>query len=127
MMSIISDAIIGGIAWEAFSKTVGFYAQEVNDFALSVYIKQQLKAIGEIEDVSDKEIEEIADIIETTVAETPEEIRQIDNSTKQKEAFEEYIKRSLKNKNIYAKNYFEKIVAKDKATINFNFGDTLPK
>jgi hypothetical protein len=123
-MAVISDAIIGGIVWEAFSKTVSFYAKEANDFAISVYIKQQLKAIDELGDASDKEIKEIANIIETTVVETPEEIKQIDNLTEQKEAFEEYIKNSPKIRNITAENYYEKIIVNGDA---FFGGGSIPK
>ena len=117
-MAVISDAIIGGIAWEAFSKSVAFYNQKINDFVLRVYIEQQLKALEQLESTSDEKIEEITDIIETTVLETPDEIKQIEEPTEQKEAFQEYVKNNTSIRNITAKNYFEKIV--NKGTMNFN-------
>lgn len=118
-MSVITDAIIGGIAWEAFSKSVKFYAGEINDFALRVYIAHQLRALEELEGASDEKIEEATDIIEATVVETPDEIKQIDDERERKAAFEKYIDNST-IKNITAKNYFEKIVVKDGGIVNFN-------
>jgi len=119
-MSVISDAIIGGIAWEAFSKSIAFYAEGVNDFVLRVYIAGQLKALEELEGASSDEIEEVTDIIETTILETPEEIKQIEDIKEQEEAFKKYIKDNATIRNITAKNYFEKIVVKDGGVINFN-------
>jgi len=92
-MPVIQDAIIGGIAWEAFSKSIAFYNEEVNDFVLRVYIARQLRAL---EKVSDKKIEETAEIIEATIIETPEEIKKIEDNQEQKEAFEKYFKKTIK-------------------------------
>ena len=116
-MVVISDAIVGGIAWEAFSKSLSFYAEGVNDFALRVYIAQQLRALEQLEGVSDEKIKEYTDIIETTVIETPEEIKEIEDKEEQEKEFKEYVKNNTTIRNITAKNYFEKIV--NKGTMNF--------
>jgi len=119
-MPVIQDAIIGGIAWEAFSKSVAFYNEEINDFVLRIYIAQQLRALEQLEGVSDEKIEETAEIIEATILDTPEEIKNIDNKEEQEESFKEYINKNTTIRNITAKNYFEKIVVKDGGTVNFN-------
>ena len=119
-MAVISDAIVGGIAWEAFSKSLTFYAEGVNDFALRLYIANELRALDALEGVSDEKIEETADIIEATIVETPDRIKQIEEPKERQEAFEEYIKKSSSIRNITAKNYFEKIIVKDGGTVNFN-------
>jgi len=95
-MAVISDAIVGGIAWEAFSKSLSFYAEGVNDFVLRVYIAGQLRALEQLEGVSDEKIEEVTDIIEATIVETPESIKQIGEPNEQKEAFEDYFKKTIK-------------------------------
>jgi len=123
-MAVISDAIIGSIAWEAFSKSIAFYAEGANNFVLRVYIAQQLKAMENVEAFSPKQLEEMTDVIEATIIETPEEIKQMDEP---KEAFEEYFKKTPAVRNITAENYFEKIVVKGNATANFNFGGANPK
>ena len=105
-MPVITDAIIGGIAWEAFSKSLSFYAEGANDFLLSIYISQQLRALEQLEGASDEQIEEVTDIIEATVIETPDEIKQIEEPTEQKEAFQKYVKNNTNIRNITAKNYF---------------------
>jgi hypothetical protein len=92
-MPVIQDAIIGGIAWEAFSKSVAFYNEEINDFVLRIYIAQQLRAL---EGVSDEKIDETAEIIEATILDTPENIKKIENHQEQKEAFEKYFKKTIK-------------------------------
>ena len=117
-MSVISDAIIGGIAWEAFSKSITFYAEGVNDFVLRVYIAGQLRALEELEGVSDEKIEEVTDIIEATIIETPEKIKEIEDKEEQEKEFKKYIENNPTIRNITAKNYFEKIV--NKGTMNFN-------
>ena len=119
-MAVISDAIVGGIAWEAFSKSLSFYAEGVNDFALRVYIAQQLRALEQLEGVSDEKIEEVTDIIEATIVETPEKIKEIEDKEEQEKEFKEYIENNTSIRNITAKNYFEKIVVKDGGTVNFN-------
>jgi len=123
-MAVISDAIVSGIAWEAFSQSYGFYSEKINDFVLRVYIAQQLKAMENFEEFSSKQLEEMTDVIETTVIETPEEIKQMDDP---KEAFQKYFKEKPAIRTITAENYFEKIVVKDNATANFNFGGGSPK
>jgi hypothetical protein len=126
-MAVILDAIIGGIAWEAFSKSLSFYAEEANNFVLRVYIAQQLKALEQLEGATPKQIEEVTNIIETSIVETPEEIKQIKEPQKQKEAFEAYFKENPNVRKIQAENYFESIVAKDGGTVNLNFGGSTPK
>ena len=116
-MPVITDAIIGGIAWEAFSKSLSFYTEGANDFVLRVYIAQQLRALEELEGASIEKIEEATDIIEATIIETPESIKQIEEPKEQKEAFQKYIKNKTTIRNITAKNYFEKIV--NNGTMNF--------
>ena len=116
-MPVITDAIIGGIAWEAFSKSMAFYAEGTNDFVLRVYIAQQLKALEQLEGVFAEKIDEVTDIIEATIVETPDSIKEIEDVKEQKEAFEKYIDNTI-IRNITAKNYFEKIV--NKGTMNFN-------
>ena len=118
-MPVITDAIIGGIAWEAFSKSMSFYAEGANDFVLRAYIAQQLRALDQLEGVSSEKIDEVTDIIEATIVETPDSIKEIEDFKEQKEAFEKYID-NTKIRNITAKNYFEKIVVKDGGTVNFN-------
>ena len=117
-MAVISDAIIGGIAWEAFSNSVAFYNGKINDFVLRVYIAQELRALEKLEGASDEKIEEITDIIEATIIKTPDEIKQIEEPIEQKEAFHKYVKNNTNIRNITIKNYFEKIV--NKGTMNFN-------
>ncbi len=119
-MPVITDAIIGGIAWEAFSKSITFYAEGVNDFALRIYIAQQLKSLKQLEGVSDKKIEKATNIIEATIVETPDEIKEIKNAKEQKEAFDEYVKNNSSIREITAKNYFEKIVVKDAGVLNIS-------
>ncbi len=119
-MAVITDAIIGGIAWEAFSKSVAFYNGKINDFVLRIYITQQLKTLEQLEGISDKKIEEVTDIIEATIIDTPEDIKQIEEPKVQQKAFEKYVKNNTSIRNITAKNYFEKIVVKDGGTVNFN-------
>ena len=92
-MSVYGDAIIGGIAWEAFAQTYGFYSEKINNFALRVYISQQLKAMENAKVFSPKQLEEMTDVIEATVIETPEEIKQMDEP---KDAFEAYFKKTIK-------------------------------
>ena len=118
-MPVITDAIIGGVAWEAFSKSMSLYAEGANDFVLRVYIAQQLRALEQLEGVSAEKIDEVTDIIEATIVETPDSIKEIEDVKEQKEAFEKYID-NTKIRNITAKNYFEKIVVKDGGTVNFN-------
>ena len=91
-MPVITDAIIGGIAWEAFSKSLSFYTDGVNDFVLHVYITNELRALEQLEGSSSQQIEEMTDIIEATIVETPDEIKEIKNSKEKKEAFEDYIR-----------------------------------
>ena len=91
-MPVITDAIIGGVAWEVFSKGYSFYNEKINDLTLRIYIAQQLRALEQLEGVSDKQIEEATNIIETTVIEVPDEIKQIENKEKQREQFEDYIR-----------------------------------
>ena len=119
-MAVISDAIVGGIAWEAFSKSLAFYAEGANDFVLRVYIAEQLRALEQLEGVSNEKIEEVTDIIETTIVETPEKIKEIEDKEEQEKEFKEYIENNTSIRNITAKNYFEKIVVKDGGTVNFN-------
>ena len=118
-MAVITDAIIGGVAWEAFSKSMAFYAEGANDFVLRAYIAQQLRALDQLEGVSSEKIDEVTDIIKATIVETPDSIKEIEDFKEQKEAFEKYID-NTKIRNITAKNYFEKIVVKDGGTVNFN-------
>jgi len=120
-MAVISDAIVGGIAWEAFSKSLSFYAEGVNDFALRVYIAGQLRALEQLEGVSDEKIEEYTDIIETTVIETPEKIKEIEDKEEQKQQFNTYVK-NIVNGNVYGVNGN----VEDGATLHqtFNTGDT---
>lgn len=117
-MPVIQDAIIGGIAWEAFSKSLAFYNGEINDFVLRVYIAGQLRALEQLDGVSDEKIDEATDIIEATILDTPANIKEIKNVNEQKEEFNKYIKNKTTIRNITAKNYFEKIV--NKGTMNFN-------
>ena len=119
-MPVITDAIIGGIAWEAFSKSLSFYAEGVNDFALRVYIAGQLRALEQLEGASNEKIDEATDIIEATIVETPEKIKNIEDTEEQEKQFKEYIENNSTIRNITAKNYFEKIVVKDGGTVNFN-------
>ena len=126
-MPIITDAIIGGIAWEAFSKSVDFYHEKINDFVLRVYIEQQLRALEQLEGVSDEKIEEVTDIIEDTVIETPDEIKQIEDKGEQKKLFEKHIHKVYKTiNNIVNGNLYGVGVAENGATVNqtFNYGDT---
>jgi len=91
-MPVITDVIIGGIAWEIFSKGYSFYNEKINDLTLRVYIAQQLRALDQLEGVSDKEIDEATGIIEATIAQTPDEIKQIEDKEEQKRQFEDYIR-----------------------------------
>ena len=91
-MPVITDAIIGGVAWEVFSKGYTFYNEKINDLTLRIYITQQLRMLEQLEGVSDKELDEATDIIEATIVETPDEIKEIKNSKEQKEVFEDYIR-----------------------------------
>ena len=116
-MPVITDAIIGGIAWEAFSKSVAFYAEGTNDFILRVYIANELRALKQLEGVSDEKINEATDIIETIIVETPNRIKEMEDVKEQKEVFEKYIDNTT-IRNITAKNYFEKIV--NNGTMSFN-------
>jgi len=91
-MAVITDAIIGGVAWEVFSKGYTFYNEKINDLTLRIYIAQQLRMLEQLDGVSDKEIDEATNIIEATIVETPDEIKEIKNSKEKKEAFEDYIR-----------------------------------
>ena len=95
-MPVISDAIVGGIAWEAFSKSLSFYAEGVNDFALRLYIANELRALEALEGVSNDKIEETAEIIEATIVETPDVIKKIEEPKERQEAFEKYFKKTIK-------------------------------
>jgi len=99
-MSIIADSIISGIAWEAFSNSAKFWADKINDFALRVYIANELRAL-EKQELSEEEIEKATDIIEATILETPAEIEQIEDKNLQKESFEKYVHSKIKIKNLY--------------------------
>ncbi len=115
-MDAILKTIISKISWDAYL----YYADAVNDLALRVYIAQELRAMEQLEGVSDEKIEEVTDIIETTIIETPDEIKKIEEPKEQKEAFQDYINNNTSIRNITSKNYFEKIVVKDGGTVNFN-------
>ena len=91
-MPVITDAIIGGIAWEAFSKSLSFYTDGVNDFVLHVYITNELRALEQLEGSSSQQIEEMTDIIEATIVETPDEIKEIKDKEEQKQQFEDFIR-----------------------------------
>lgn len=119
-MSVISDAIVGGIAWEAFSKSVAFYSEKINDMALRAYIAMQLRGLDKLQNAPEEQIEETAGIIETAIIETPEEIKQLEDKSEQKERFLEYLQKNSSIKTIYAKNYVEKIVVKGGGTVNFS-------
>jgi len=119
-MSVITDAIVGGLAWEAFSKSVAFYSEKINDMTLRAYIAMQLRGLDKLQDASNEQIEETAEIIETAIIETPKEIKQIEDKSEQKERFLEYLQKNNSIKAIYAKNYVEKIVVKDGGTVSFS-------
>jgi len=124
-MPVITDAIIGGVAWEVFSKGCTFYNEKINDLTLRIYIAQQLRMLEQLEGVSDKEIDEATNIIEATIVETPDEIKQIKEPKEQKEAFEKHIYKTVNNivhGNVYGVNGN----IEDGATVNqtLNFGDT---
>ena len=119
-MSVITDAIVGGLAWEFFSKNVAFYAEKINDIAIRADIALRLRGLEQFQDVSNEQIEETAEIIETAIIETPEEIKQTEDKSKQKERFLEYLQKNNSIKAIYAKNYVEKIVVKDGGTVSFS-------
>jgi hypothetical protein len=98
-MAVITDSIIGGIAWEIFSKGYSFYNEKIEDLTLRIYIAQQLRALEQLEGVSDHQIDEATEIIEATILETPEDIKQIKEIEEQKQQFYDYIrvKNSLDN------------------------------
>ncbi len=99
-MSVITDAIVGGLAWEAFSKSVAFYSEKINDMTLRAYIAMQLRGLDKLQDASNEQIEETAEIIETAIIETPEEIKQTEDKSEQKERFLEYLRISNSFKKI---------------------------
>jgi len=107
-MGVISDAIIGGIAWEAFSKSAAFYYEKINDLTLRAYIAMQLKGLDGLKDADEKQIEETAEIIEATIVDTPTEIKKIEDKGDQERAFKEYLQKSEAIKTIYAQNYVDK-------------------
>jgi len=120
-MAVISDAIVGGIAWEAFSKSISFYAEGVNDFALRLYIANELRALDALDGVSDKQMDEAIDIIEAEILATPEEIKQITEPQKQKESFEKYFNEKPSIKNIV--NGTLQGVQHNEGTVHMHFGD----
>ena len=119
-MSVITDAIIGGIAWEAFSKWAGFYVEKINEMAMKADIALRLRSLDKLKDVQEEQIDEIAEIIETAIIETPEEIKKIEDKSEQKEKFLDYLQKNSSIKAIYAKNYVKKIIVKDGGTVNFS-------
>ena len=122
-MSVYGDAILGGIAWEAFAQMYGFYNEKVTDFALRFYIAQQLKSMANAEVFTPKQLEEMTDVIEATVIETPEEIKQMDEP---KEAFEAYFKENQNIKNVTnIVNGTLQGVQHNEGTVNMHFGDVL--
>lgn len=125
-MDAILKTIISKIAWDAYV----FYVDSVKDLALRVYIAQQLKALEQLEGVSDEKIDEATDIIEATVIETPDKIKQIENEEKQKEVFEKYVNENQQVqkiiKNFVKGNLYGVGVAETGSNVeqNFHFGDT---
>ena len=116
-MDAILKTIISKLSWDAYL----YYADGVNDLALRVYIAQQLRALEQLEGASDKQIEEVTDIIEATIIETPDEIKQIEDKKEQKQVFNTYVKNIVKG-NVYGVN--GNIEDGANLTQNFNFGDT---
>ncbi|CAA6814572.1 MAG: Unknown protein [uncultured Sulfurovum sp.] len=86
----IPDSILHKILWEAFTS----YMESAKDFVLRVYIAKQVNALEQLEDVSNEEIEEITDIIEATIINTPDDIKQMKSEEEKKEVFQEYIKKT---------------------------------
>jgi len=119
-MDISGNVIIDNIIWNAFAKTMEFYNEQAKDFALKLYISNELRALDKL---SDGDIGEITDVIETTIIEIPDEIKQLKEPKEQREAFEKYFNKHEALRKIKAKNYFEKIVIKKGATLNQHFGD----
>jgi hypothetical protein len=117
-MAVISDAIIGGIAWEAFSKSLSFYTEEANNFVLRVYITQQLKTLEQLDGALLKQIEDMTDIIEATIKETPKEIKEIANDKEKEEAFKEYVK-----KNKYINSGTIQGIQHNEGKVDMHFGD----
>jgi len=115
-MDTILKAIIIKLSWDGYS----FCMDGINDLALRIYIKKELKALEQLESASNEKIEEMTDIIEATIIETPDEIKNISDNKEQKEAFENYVSNNTSIRNITAKNYFEKIVVKSGGIVNFN-------
>ena len=120
-MAVITDAIIGGVAWEIFSKGYDFYSEKINNLTLRIYIAQQWRMLEQLDGVSDKEIDDATNLIETTIIKTPDEIKQIENKTEQKRQFNTYVK-NVVNGNVYGVSG----TVESGATLNqtFNFGDT---
>lgn len=108
-MALISDAIITGIAWEAFSEYVNLGIETIEEITLSMYIANELRKLKQLEASSSEFIEETTEVIETAVLEIPEKIRQIENEDKQKEAFQKYIQEEPTIRNITTNNYIENI------------------
>ena len=116
-MDAILKTIISKISWDAYL----YYADGVNDLALRVYIAGQLRVLEQLKSVSNEKIEEVTDIIEATVVETPDEIKEIEDKEEQKQEFNTYVKHIV-NGNVYGVN--GNIEDGANLTQNFNFGDT---
>ena len=89
---------------------------------LRIYIAQQLRALEQLEGVSDQQIDEATEIIEATILETPDEIKQIENNQEKEKAFREYIKKSK----YINKGTIQGIQHQENkgGTVNNHFGDT---
>lgn len=112
-MATLSEAMISKIAWEAFSKYAGLALETVEDMALRVWIANELRKLEQLEGVSDKKIDEATDIIEATIVETPDTIKEIENPKEQKEAFEKYFQKTIK----------ESIIDIEDSEIEIDLGD----
>ena len=120
-MDATLKATITKLLWDAYA----FYLDKGNDFVLRVYIANELRALEQLEGSSPQQIEEMTDMIEATIIETPDEIKQIKEPKEEREAFEKHIHTTINNivnGNVYGISGN----VEDGATVNqtLNFGDT---
>ena len=120
-MDATLKATITKLLWDAYA----FYLEKGNDIVLRVYIANELRALKQLEGSSPQKIDDMTDMIEATIEETPDEIKQIKEPKEEREAFEKHIHKTINNivnGNVYGVSGN----VEDGATVNqtFNFGDT---
>ena len=120
-MDATLKATITKLLWDAYA----FYLEKGNDIVLRVYIANELRSLKQLEGSSPQKIDDMTNMIEATIEETPDEIKQIKEPKEKREAFEKYIHKTINNivnGNVYGVSGN----VEDGATVNqtFTFGDT---